>query len=196
MSAPTTTYINRGQLERIYLTYKSRIAAENRMKRTALWSQIIVAWYSVWITAVSLADLSNDYVVRDGGVVTAFLSIAILAASIFLYGQRFEIRAIGFRECYLKLRELYDASESEDAVLKRYNDMLLAYENHAQCDYDKVFFDAWVSDKPLYDPSGSIVIPKKIIALHIARTLRRIAFFAILLVAPVAIVAFTISRAI
>ncbi|WP_367305023.1 hypothetical protein [Sphingomonas tagetis] len=131
----------------------------------------------------------------SGGIVTTFLSTAILAASIFLYGQRFELRAVGFRECYLKLRDLYDSPELQDVVVKRYNEMLPAYENHSQCDYDKVFFDSWFANKTIYDPNGSNVVSKRTIGLHIIRTIGRIIFFGILLIIPVAIVISTISRA-
>lgn len=194
MSAPTTTpYVSRGPVERIFLTYKARITAENRMKRMALWSQIIVAWYSVWITAVSLADISDRYTVRDGGVVTTFLSTAILTASIFLYGQRYEIRGAGFRECYLKLRELYDSNDDVAKVLKVYNDLLPSYENHSRSDYDQILFDAWFSKKPLHDANGEVAISRNVIISYVAKAIGRFVLFFVIMVIPIIIVFYTVS---
>ena len=186
MSAPTTTlYVNRGKVERIFLTYKARIAAENRMKRMGFWSQATIAWYSLWITLLSLAEISGHYVVRDGGVITTFFSISILTTSIFLYAQRYEIRGAGFRECYLKLRELYDSEAETEGVLKSYNALLTSYENHAQSDYDEVLFNSWFSERPLHDENGEIPVPRRIIARYIIRWMSGLIMFGIFLSIPI-----------
>ena len=194
MSAPTTThYVNRGQVERIFLTYKARIAAENRMKRMAFWSQVTIAWYSVWIILVSLTEISGHYAVHDGDIVTTFFSISILTASIFLYAQRYEIRGAGFRECYLRLRELYDSAGTTGDVLKAYNVLLQSYENHSQSDYDEILFTSWFSGKPLHDTNGEIPVPCGIIARHIARWILRLVTFGVFLAVPILVFAYTVT---
>lgn len=188
MSAPTTpTYDrpNKGALERIYITYKARIVAESRMLRLAFWSQVLVAWYSIAIIVVSLADISTVYKVTDGGVATTSLSILVLTASVFFYSQRFEIRAAGFRECYLKLRELYDSDESPEIVLKKYHDVLNAFENHSNFDYDSVLLASRVSKKKLQDANGDIDFGGWAMTLHIAKVILNYLIFSVLASIPI-----------
>ncbi|WP_408080076.1 SLATT domain-containing protein [Sphingomonas plantiphila] len=184
---------DRSQLERIYLTYKARVAAECRMHRLAFWSQILIAWYSIAIIIVSLADISTFYGVNDGGVATTSLSVLVLTASVFVYSQRFELRAASFRECYLKLQELYDSTEHPEIILKKYHDILIPFENHSNFDYDSVLLSAKVRGTHLIDAHGPIKFEGWALALHMGRIVLNYAIFIALASIPIILFLVTIA---
>lgn len=188
MSAPTTpphTSNDRSQVERIYLTYKARIAAESRMLQLAFWSQVLIAWYSIAIIIVSLADISTFYKVNDGGVATTSLSVLVLTASVFVYSQRFELRAASFRECYLKLRELYDSNDQPEAILRRYHDLLSSFENHSNFDYDSVLLEYRIRGKQIRDSNDEIKFQGWAFWLHLGHIAANYAIFIALASIPV-----------
>jgi hypothetical protein len=169
----------------IYITSKAAMVAEARLRHMDLASQGLVAWYSVCIIALSLIDLSQSYRVRDVSVMTAILSIAVLATSIFLSGQGFGVRAARFRECYLKLQHIYRLPDSSEAKAIAYDDTLTLYENHLQCDYERVLFQAWLHDKSLADCKGAVVATRAIITKTFFRIALGWVLFVALISAPI-----------
>lgn len=157
----------------IYLTAKAGMVAESRLKSADMVSQILMAWYSVCIIALSLLDLTQAYHIRDVSVMTAILSIAVLATSIFLPAQNFAIRAARFRECYLLLQQIYWSATTPEEKTEAYASTLPLFENHLQRDYEWVLFQSCLFGKPLADPKGAVVVSKLVIAKCVVRAVRR-----------------------
>lgn len=170
----------------IYITSKARMVAEARLKHADLMSQVLMAWYSVCLIAISLLDLSQTFRVRDVSVMTAILSVAVLATSIFIPGQNFGMRAARFRDCYLQLQQIYRSAESDDAKKVAYTDALPQFENHLQRDYEWVLYQSWLFGKPLADADGPVEVTCGIILKSIIRVTLRWSVLASLFVAPVA----------
>ena len=169
MYAPTQKMIEPDPVGPIYITSKARMEAEARLKHLDITSQILVGWYSLCIIAISLLDLSESYRVEDVGIFTAILSIGVLSTSIFLPGQNFAVRAKNHRECYLLLQAIYRSNDLPDGKMKEYAAVLLKFENHRQCDHDKVLFESFVSGKTLRDSDGAILVTKSVITRHVIR---------------------------
>lgn len=163
------------------------MVAESRLKSTDAISQILVAWYSVCIIALSLLDLSQNYHVKDVSVMTAILSVGVLATSIFLPGRNFGIRAAGFRDCYLKLQKIYWSAETPEEKADTYAKTLPLFENHLQRDYEWVLFHSWVFGTPLADAEGEVVASNLIIAKCVARAILRLLIMFLLFASPLAI---------
>lgn len=164
----------------IYLTAKARMVAETRLKTAETVSQILMAWYSVCLIGLSLLDLSQSYRVRDVSVMTAILSVAVLATSIFLSSRNFSIRAAGFRDCYLKLQKIYWSKASPDEKAEIYATTLPLFENHLQRDHEWVLFQSFIFKKPLADARGAVAVSGLVIAKCVAMTiLRWVATFAL-----------------
>jgi hypothetical protein len=162
------------------------MVAETRLKNAETVSQIFVAWYSVCLIGLSLIDLSQSYRVRDASVITAILSVAVLATSIFLSTRNFSIRAAAFRNCYLKLQEIYWSEGNPEEKAKVYAKTLPMFENHLQRDHEWVLFQSFLHRKPLADTKGAVAVSgfviAKCMAMAVLRWVTMVALFAFPLV--------------
>ena len=63
----------------IWFTYKSRIAAEVRLKNNDLHSQILLVWYAIASSAAAVVALRHErFAGPNTDIYTAILSIALL----------------------------------------------------------------------------------------------------------------------
>lgn len=168
----------------IYLTAKAGMVAESRLKNADMMSQILIAWYSVCLIGISLLDLSQTYRVRDVSVMTAILSVAVLATSIFIPGRNFGVRAARFRDCYLQLQQIYRSTETPEGKAEAYASVLRLFENHSQIDYEWVLFHSWVFGKPLADATGPVSASRQVIFKCAVRVILKSAFLLTLFIFP------------
>jgi hypothetical protein len=128
--------------DKIWITRKVRIIAEQRLLKWSMISQVFMIFFSLIMVFCSIWNFTQQNTYSDSVLLCG--SIAILAISIFLTSQRFSERALAMRNCYIRLDELYtytlNIEESKDSksmqeVIKRYNDILLNVENHSEYDY-------------------------------------------------------------
>lgn len=159
--------------DRIYLTYKTRMTTEARLRRTAFLSYVLLAWYSFVLIAFSLLDLSGKFVIPNFSMISAIGSIATFSLSLFIYGERYTERADHFRSCYLKLQELYSSGLSTNAKMRKYAEILDLYQNQTDRDYDEMLFDSWWRGQTLRNAEGPIAIAdSKIVMISIKRAAR------------------------
>ncbi|MBI5098959.1 MAG: SLATT domain-containing protein [Nitrospirae bacterium] len=127
---------------KIWVTRKSRIYAENRLLHNEKFSYILMIWYSLFLVFLSIWSLKRDNYSIDIFLLSA--SVAVLVSSVFLYSQRYSERAMRIRQCYIKLDELASramrAEENKDTALlesihNEYSNVLLNVENHIDFDY-------------------------------------------------------------
>jgi hypothetical protein len=170
----------------IYLTAKARMVAESRLKNADMMSQILIAWYSVCLIGISLLDLSQTYKVRDVSVMTAILSVAVLATSIFIPGRNFSVRAAGYRDCYLQLQKIYRSTLTPAEKAEAYASILPLFENHSQADYESVLFKSRIFGEHLANASGPVSVSNGVALKCVLRAALKYLFIAILFLFPVA----------
>jgi len=128
--------------DKIWITRKSRIYAEQRLQRYEILSRTLMILYSFLLVSFSVWNLLH----RDQWVqlFLVFGAIAVLASSILLSSQRFSERAVAMRNCYIRLDGIYPkakrAEEQGDQDLiqqleSEYAAVLSNIENHSDYDY-------------------------------------------------------------
>ena len=127
--------------DKIWITRKTRIYTEKRLRSYAFISEIIVTIYSLLMVFLSIWNFVNPN--KDINFLLICGAITLLAVSIFLSSQKFVERAGAMRNCYIRLDELYtkvkDSENNQNIQLlndyhANYCDILLNVENHT--DYD------------------------------------------------------------
>ena len=136
------------------------MTTEARLRRTAFLSYALLTWYSFILIAFSLLDLSGRFTISNFSMISATGSIATFSLSLFIYGERYSERADHFRNCYLKLQELYSSDVSSKVKMRKYAEILDQYQNQSDKDYDEMVFDAWWRGQKLRNAEESIEISK------------------------------------
>ena len=143
----------------IYLTYKTRMVAEARCRFRARFSDILVAWYSLWLIALSIIDLKAS----DGSshaVLLVIVSIFVFALSLIVPALGFGEAAVKHRECYLRLQRLNLETLADEVRDQRYFDVLEGYPNHSDADWDTMLVQAAKRGQILHNRTGPIVVTK------------------------------------
>lgn len=177
---------------KIYLTYKTRMTTEVRLRRTSLICHAMLAWYSLCFIILSFLDISDKFTISHAGIVSGVGSTAIFGLSLFIYGERYSEKANEFKSCYLKLKELYESSLSTSRKMATYAKILEQYENQTDADYDNMLYDAWMRDQKLENASGPVSISTStLIKVAVTRIVKLIVLIAFIF-APVAVGTFWI----
>ena len=132
--------------DRVWKTRKARINAAERLKSNDFISQVLIAYYSLFIITITIIDMKNNDLNFE--VLTLILSILILVMSVFVFAMNYKERSLRFQNSYIKIDKIsrevnrkekdgQDISQLE----KEYDDILECSENHSSCDYLQVMFD-------------------------------------------------------
>jgi hypothetical protein len=143
----------------IYLTYKTRMLAEARCKFRARFWNVMVAWYSLWLIALSVIDLKSPEG-KGHALAIVVLSIFVFSLSLIIPSIGLDEKAVRHRECYLRLQRLRAEKLSETAKLQRYFDILEGYPNHSDIEWDATVVRANMRGQSLVNNSGPIVATK------------------------------------
>lgn len=134
-------------IKKIWITRKARIKAEERLERFDFLTQILINYYTLVVTGLSIwvfYDSTNSQLIS---VVSIIASVLLFGLSIFVTSRNFKGRAIAFKACYIKLDEIYIEAElmkdtpsrlSYENILdiqKKYNEVLNNVENHSATDF-------------------------------------------------------------
>lgn len=179
--------------EKIFLTYKTRMTTEARLRRTNFISYVLLTWYSFSLIIFSLIDLSGKFYIANFSMVSAALSIATFAMSLFFYGERYAERADQFRNCYLKLQNLYESGANTPAKMRKYAEILDLYENQSDDDYDEMLFDAYLRGQKLENARGPVAISRITFAKVLLHRVIRTLFYLVIFTLPIAFGFFTIK---
>jgi hypothetical protein len=173
-------------VEKIYLTYKTRMTTEARLRRQAKYHQFMISWYSFWTIVAALIEFTGTHRLAYSNIVLASFSIGIFSLSLYVAAERFEERASKFKECYLELQDIYNSSQASSDKMTQYGAALKRYDNQSDADYDEMLFDAWLRGQSLCNARGpvSITFLKGVEVLF--RRAMRFAGVVGLVVAPVA----------
>ncbi len=121
---------------RIWITYKCRVLAHERVSKYNFHSQVLSILYTLPIIFISIVDLIIP-VDSKASLITVFFSLSVLVASVFIYSQNFSGKVENIKENYLKLQNIYDILniENYDEISKEYHNILSSYDNHKEIDY-------------------------------------------------------------
>ena len=131
---------------RIWLTSKARKYAESKciQRNISLHFLTFISTVAVIGFSVFQQDFC-DPAYAQKAIIT--VSVFLLAISIFLFGQKFGERAAQYRECYLKLDQLRDENSAFGDLSTKYANILQAYPNHSESDFDSFVFAEVVLNK-------------------------------------------------
>lgn len=129
--------------ENIWFTFKARIQAHTRLEWLDLHSQLLLVWYAILGTVLSIVSVRYPQALgADTDIFAAILSVALLAVSLSLANRDFRGRALAMRTNYRGLQRLHaQIDKDNDATpeqLTCYHDLLARSENHRDID-DLIF---------------------------------------------------------
>jgi hypothetical protein len=136
--------------DRIWVTYKCRVIAHDRVSKYNFHSQILSIAYTLPIIFISIIDLIAPIDQKES-LITIFFSLSVLVASVFIYSQNFSGRVENIKENYLKLQNIYELinTENYDHISREYQNILSAYDNHKEIDY--IYLMQQIVDKGNYE---------------------------------------------
>lgn len=128
--------------DKIWITRKSRIYAEQRLLRKNLISHVLITFYSSSLVFLTIWNLK--YPNENVNILFVIGSIAVLIGSITVYSQKYLERSLAMKNCYIKLDELYskvknaETNKNYDLIQQlesEYTANILNIENHSDYDY-------------------------------------------------------------
>lgn len=125
--------------DNVWFTYKARIQAHKRLEWLDLHSQLLLVWYAILGTVLSVVAIKHPKVFGDDtDVMATILSVALLGVSLAVSNRDFRGRAIQMRRNYLGLHQLYRSVPKDIALTSdqsvRYDELLNDSENHREID--------------------------------------------------------------
>lgn len=135
---------------KIWITRKARINAEERLEKFDFLTQMLINYYTLVIVGLSIWTLYDESNAKLISVITIIASVLLFGLSIFVNARNFKIRAITFKSCYIKLDEIYNecellkdspdnlSAEEITRIQNKYNKVMNSIENHTPMDYLRV----------------------------------------------------------
>lgn len=123
--------------DKIWLTSKTRMNSEVRLKRYDSYANTLIILYSFTLICISISRLIDDNAYIDN-LNQVILSLGVFSLSIMIYYADFRGKAAAFRECYLRLDRISDTEKNEEELIKGYHEILLSYPNHDDMDFYKL----------------------------------------------------------
>lgn len=127
---------------RIWITYKSRIAAENRLKNNDLQTQSLLVWYAFSAAVISVLSIRYPkFLGDDTDIFSAIFSIALLVISLWVTNRDYRGRSLMMRSNHLQMKRLIDQVNWDGdfdlvRVSNDYSNLLNECENHTSYDYN------------------------------------------------------------
>lgn len=132
--------------DNVWKTRKSRINTSERFKKNDLISQILIAYYSFFIIAITIVDMKIEKLNFE--ILTLILSILIVIVSIFIFAMNYKERALILQTSYILMSKLYDdilekeiKKEDYSDLKNQYNMIISLTENHSDDDYLQVMYE-------------------------------------------------------
>lgn len=171
------------RVEKIYLTYKTRMLSAALAKSHARFYNALIPWYSFILIAFSIAQ-GFGYLGEETNLLFAVASVGIFGLSLYINGHQLWQREDDYKTCYLELTQIYESTQSADEKMAAYHKVLAHYENQTDSDYDEMVFDAWFRNQSLENSKGVVKptfsIGTKVILQKFGRIITRIG----LIIAP------------
>ena len=143
--------------DRLWITAKSRMVAEVRLNRYDLASHLILSYYALTnILAAIFSDALATHVTYFNEI-TIVVAVVTFAASLIVYGFKFEHTAALHRDCYLRLDELRTMGLKNEEIEKRYHALLAGNPNHSERDYETLVIErTFFKNQDMWNVSGQV----------------------------------------
>lgn len=140
--------------DKIWITCKTRIIAEERLILNDKVAHFATVWYSFWLLIWSLFQHQIELLVPYAGQMNIALSTLLTIVSVSLYNLKFGQQSEVFKGCYhalqkLEVRVKYAAENELIALQQEYIDILDRTPNHSKFDYLKLLVSRWHQNRPL-----------------------------------------------
>lgn len=171
----------------IWITSRTRMQSHERFKKYDLLSHLVLTFYSVTLLAFSVfaEHLTDTNIGSYASEISIVLSLAVLCASLVIWGLKFSKTADEHRECYLALQRLYEDKEAR-VEKSNYLQILDRFPNHSDFDFEAMLYrNIWLQSKTMEDRSGPIIYSRGRAAIYLVIYLIRIAAGLVLLLFPV-----------
>lgn len=145
---------------RIYITYKSRINAAERMKKTNNFIQGINIYYSLFLTVLSIYSVNAG--TQKLSLIITIYSVVVTVTIVYLAAQNYGERAKSLKNNYvaiIKLKNSIKDNMTDDELQKisdAYDDLIDCSENHTEYDFFKAIM-------AIPDERNSLLLQQKII---------------------------------
>ena len=142
----------------IWITSRTRMQSHTRFKSYDLISHLVLTFYSVTLLAFSVftEHLTETKIGPYTSEVSIVLSLAVLCASLVIWGLKFSKTADEHRECYLALQRLYEDKEAR-VENSNYLQILDRFPNHSDFDFEAMLYrNIWCQSKAMEDRKGPI----------------------------------------
>ncbi len=130
---------------RMYITYKSRINAAERLKKTNNFIQGINIYYSLFLTTMSIYSV-NFGTPKLSLIITVY-SVIITVTIVFLAAQNYGERAKSLKNNYVAISNLQNQlkedmqQEQIQEISNEYDELIKNSENHSEYDYRKAIIN-------------------------------------------------------
>lgn len=170
--------------EKIFITYKTRMLSEALARSRARFYTALIPWYSFLVIALSISQGFGYYNGNGSSLFIAIASVGIFGLSLYINGHELWQRADEFKDCYLKLTQIYESGDSEDQKMAAYNSVLQLYENQSDSHYDEMVFDAHFRGQKLWNSQGPIDVTVTVCIKVVFKKFTRYAGRVLLFAAP------------
>lgn len=188
MNAPTTQ--NSEINCRIFLTSKTRMTSESKLRNRARFTSALSSLYAFYLIVYSILDSFKLVVFQNFGVISIIFSSALFGLSLYWQGQRDFERADAYKQCYLKLQKLEADNLTDEEKTIHYFDILSIYENQTDDDYDEMTVDALLRGQKIYNSRNDITPNNWTIFKVFTGKICRYSFAAILIIWPLSLTFF------
>lgn len=126
---------------RMYITYKARINAAERLKKTNGFIQGLNIYYSLFLTTLSIYSVSAGS--QKLSLVITIYSVVVTVTIVFLAAQNYGERAKSLKNNYVSIYSLYNKinenlqEENLEKISNDYSQLIDSSENHLEYDYYK-----------------------------------------------------------
>ncbi|MFZ6694672.1 SLATT domain-containing protein [Stenotrophomonas acidaminiphila] len=124
--------------DNIWFTYKARIKAHERLEWMDFHSQLLLVWYSILVAVLATLTIRHPNLLgNDTDILSAILSIGLLAISLCVANRDFRGRAMLMRSNYQNLHKLHRIVKEDKLSpeeLESYSNLLKDCENHRTID--------------------------------------------------------------
>lgn len=128
--------------DKVWFTYKARIQASERLQSNNFHSQLLLVWYVLASTALSIIVIRYPHFLGcNTDIALAILSVALLVITLLVTNCDFRGKSLIMRENYLALQNFHNQLKSQSNIkeptremLQEYSELLQQCNNHLPLD--------------------------------------------------------------
>ena len=143
--------------DKIWITGRTRMGSEARLRRQATLWNLLIVWYTVALSCLSVYQLVAEPN-SNRNVVSTIMAIIVMSLSIFIPTLGFERKADQFRACYLRLQRLSDTVNDPATLCVQYHEILENFPNHPTHDWIALLVSSKMQGTPIENNGTEIPV--------------------------------------